>query len=88
MTDSEYFCQDRSVSVLVYVSEVSDPSFPLFPTGSVDWSPEDFLQLVNCCHSWLVQLLEDELRVRHRPRQPPLRQPRHRLLLHLHGPLG
>ena len=54
MTDSEYFCQDRSVSVLVYALEVSDPSFPLFPTGSVDWSPEDFLHLVNCCHSWLV----------------------------------
>ena len=54
MTGSEYFCQDRSVSVLVYALEVSDPSFPLFPTGSVDWSPEDFLHLVNCCHSWLV----------------------------------
>ena len=35
-----------------------------------------------------LQLLEDELRVRHRPRQPPLRQPRHRLLLHLHGSVG
>ena len=59
--------------------------FPLFQHGDV--RPETQHHHVPAVRQDL-QLLEDELGVRHGPGQPPLRQPRHRVLLRLHGPLG